>query len=91
MASCFRGERSSFSQRLVRECDRDPQTLPNLHGADPAVLPVTCNLLLAPRYCPNTHAKINGATIVASLSTMYFGVVAASLPHVIFSFGTAPE
>ena len=27
-------------------------------------------------YCPSTHAKINGATIVASLSTMYFGVLA---------------
>jgi hypothetical protein len=40
---------------------------------------------------PNTQAKINGAQIVASLSTMNFGVVAASLPQVIFSFGTAPE
>ena len=43
------------------------------------------------RYAPSTHAKINGATIVASLSTIYFGVLACSLPHVIFSFGTAPE
>jgi hypothetical protein len=42
-------------------------------------------------YCPNTHAKISGATIVASLSIMYFGVLAPSFPHVIFSFGTAPE
>ena len=25
-------------------------------------------------HCPNTHAKINGATIVASLSTMNLGV-----------------
>ena len=42
-------------------------------------------------HSPSTHAKINGAQIVASLSMMNFGVVAASLPQVIFSFGTAPE
>src|ERR1700722_3900660 len=42
-------------------------------------------------YHPNTHAKINGATMVASLSTINFGVWISSLPHVIFSFGTAPE
>ena len=43
------------------------------------------------RYLPSTQLKINGTTIVASLSTMNFGVEPASLPHVIFSFGTAPE
>lgn len=42
-------------------------------------------------YHPNTQLKISGATIVASLSTMNFGVEAASLPQVIFSLGTAPE
>ena len=42
-------------------------------------------------YHPNTHAKINGATMVASLSTMNLGVFTSSLPQVIFSFGTAPE
>ena len=42
-------------------------------------------------YFPRTHEKISGATIVASLSTMNFGVFAPSLPQVIFSFGTAPE
>ena len=42
-------------------------------------------------YCPNIHAKINGATIVASDSTMNFGVWISSLPQVIFSLGTAPE
>lgn len=42
-------------------------------------------------YCPSTQAKINGATMVASLSTMNFGVFWPSLPQVIFSFGTAPE
>ena len=42
-------------------------------------------------HCPKIHEKINGATIVASLSTMNFGVFAPSLPQVIFSFGTAPE
>lgn len=42
-------------------------------------------------YCPRTQAKIKGAQIVASLSTTNFGVEAASLPQVIFSFGTAPE
>jgi len=40
---------------------------------------------------PNTQAKTSGATIVASLSITNFGVDAASFPHVIFSFGTAPE
>lgn len=42
-------------------------------------------------YSPNIHAKINGATIVASLSTINLGVLTSSLPQVIFSFGTAPE
>jgi len=42
-------------------------------------------------YHPNTYPKINGATIVASDSIMYFGVSTPSLPQVIFSFGTAPE
>ena len=44
-----------------------------------------------PSYHPSTFAKINGATMVASLSMTYFGVSFASLPQVIFSFGTAPE
>ena len=39
----------------------------------------------------STYAKINGATIVASLWIMNLGVSTSSLPHVIFSFGTAPE
>lgn len=42
-------------------------------------------------YQPKTLAKINGATIVASDSTMNFGVLIFSLPQVIFSLGTAPE
>jgi len=42
-------------------------------------------------YFPSTQLKINGATMVASLSTMNFGVFWPSLPQVIFSFGTAPE
>jgi fermentation-respiration switch protein FrsA (DUF1100 family) len=42
-------------------------------------------------YQPKTQAKISGATIVASDSTTNFGVSIPSLPHVIFSFGTAPE
>jgi hypothetical protein len=37
------------------------------------------------------YEKISGATIVASDSIMKRGVVPSSLPHVIFSFGTAPE
>ncbi len=40
---------------------------------------------------PSTHANISGATIVASLSTIYLGVFISSFPHVIFSLGTAPE
>jgi hypothetical protein len=35
--------------------------------------------------------NISGATIVASDSIMNFGVSISSLPHVIFSFGMAPE
>ena len=42
-------------------------------------------------YHPNMYAKIKGTTIVASLSTIYFGVLISSFPQVIFSFGTAPE
>src|ERR1700744_3993284 len=45
----------------------------------------------AGRHSPSTQEKISGATIVASLSTMNFGVLMPSLPQVIFSFGTAPE
>ena len=41
-------------------------------------------------YHPNIHAKINGATIVASLSTINFGVLMSNFPQVIFSLGTAP-
>ena len=42
-------------------------------------------------YWPRTQAKMSGATMVASDSMMNFGVSIESLPHVIFSFGTAPE
>jgi hypothetical protein len=42
-------------------------------------------------YQPRTSAKISGATMLASLSTMNFGVSTASFPQVIFSLGTAPE
>ena len=42
-------------------------------------------------YQPKIYAKINGATMVASDSTMNFGVVISNLPQVIFSLGTAPE
>ena len=41
-------------------------------------------------YCPKIQANINGATIVASLSTINLGVLISNLPQVIFSFGTAP-
>jgi hypothetical protein len=40
---------------------------------------------------PNTFAKTNGATIVASDSMTNRGVSTFSFPHVIFSLGTAPE
>lgn len=42
-------------------------------------------------YIFNIQAKINGQTIVASDSTINFGVCISNLPQVIFSFGTAPE
>ena len=40
---------------------------------------------------PKTFAKTKGATIVASDSITNRGVSTFSFPHVIFSFGTAPE
>ena len=42
-------------------------------------------------YQPRTFANTSGATMVASDSIINRGVVERSLPHVIFSFGTAPE
>jgi hypothetical protein len=63
---------------------------PSRHKKGRAPLRAAKAIPLRP-YWPSTQAKISGATIVASLSTMYFGVEAASLPQVIFSFGTAPE
>ena len=42
-------------------------------------------------YQLRTYANINGATIVASDSTINLGVSGANLPQVIFSLGTAPE
>jgi hypothetical protein len=43
------------------------------------------------RHHSSSHAKMSGATMDASDSMMCFGVSSPSLPHVIFSFGTAPE
>ena len=43
------------------------------------------------RHHPNTYANISGATIAASDSITWLGVSTPSFPHVIFSFGTAPE
>ena len=40
---------------------------------------------------PKILAKTNGATIVASDSMTNRGVSTFNFPHVIFSFGTAPE
>ena len=56
-----------------------------------AIITTTMGLPYAANYLPNIQEKINGATIVASLSTINFGVSASSLPQVIFSLGTAPE
>lgn len=70
------------------------------------LIPSPCNLLYAfffaffygysffvgrATYHPRTIAKTSGATIEASDSMMYFGVVTPNFPQVIFSFGTAPE
>src|SRR5215472_891791 len=41
-------------------------------------------------YWPRMYANISGATIEASDSMTNRGVAASSLPHVIFSLGTAP-
>src|SRR5690606_25984327 len=48
-------------------------------------------LRLSVCYCPNTIAKINGATIVASELIANLGVFSSNLPQVIFSVGFAPE
>ena len=54
-----------------------------------------CTLMVfglpAQAYHSSTYANTNGATIVASLSIINFGVSMLSLPQVIFSLGTAPE
>ena len=47
--------------------------------------------LRANYYHPNTLAKTNGATMVASDSIINLGVFISNFPQVIFSFGTAPE
>jgi hypothetical protein len=60
-------------------------------GTESVSRPVERSGYLADGYQPSTWAKISGATIVASDSTMNFGVSIPSLPQVIFSFGTAPE
>lgn len=60
---------------------------------------VVALFLIFPRFMPNrvgnhqpsTYAKMSGATMLASLSTMYRGVSGPSLPQVIFSLGSAPE
>ena len=49
------------------------------------------SLVIEKRYQPRMYANISGATIDASDSMMNLGVSSPSLPHVIFSFGTAPE
>ena len=72
---------------------RDPLTVERaMKGVD---LVVHCAMAL-PLYPAHdiltmTMAKINGATMEASDSTMKRGVSTASLPQVIFSLGTAPE
>jgi hypothetical protein len=45
----------------------------------------------AEHHQPKILANMSGATIVASDSTMNFGVSIFNLPQVIFSLGTAPE
>ena len=55
------------------------------------VQPVASPYNEIPFYQPRIYAKTRGATIVASLSITYLGVLISSLPQVIFSFGTAPE
>ena len=54
-----------------------------VEGADQALHGVVAHM-------SRTYANISGATIVASLSMMNFGVSMSNLPQVIFSLGTAP-
>ena len=56
-----------------------------------AIITTTMGLPYAANYAPNIQEKINGATIVASLSTINLRVSASNLPQVIFSLDTAPE
>lgn len=57
----------------------------------PFTLIVSAAMTAAATHQPSTYANTSGATIDASDSMMYFGVFSPSLPHVIFSLGTAPE
>ena len=87
-----RSRRLSFQQKESREQARtgDPAGRAGLTiGRIGRIRPICPARGVA--YWPSTQAKMSGATIVASLSTMYFGVLEPSLPQVIFSFGTAPE
>jgi hypothetical protein len=80
------GRPSKSNRRLGR---RALGTALQRMGVDPRTLAVSDTA--GNRYQPRILAKMRGATIVASDSTMYFGVWMLSFPHVIFSFGTAPE
>jgi hypothetical protein len=55
------------------------------------LLDVKRKISYAVAYQSSNQAKMSGATMVASLSTMNFGVFISSFPQVIFSLGTAPE
>lgn len=71
-----------FQHMSILVCESFPATAPTSLYKKAAYL-IT--------YTPKISANISGATIVASDSIMYLGVSTDSFPHVIFSFGTAPE
>jgi hypothetical protein len=74
--------------------------VPPVSGAKDALTRLSLSLFLRSssardglqiRHQPSTYANMSGATIVASDSMTNLGVSMPNLPHVIFSFGTAPE
>jgi S1/P1 Nuclease len=79
--------RQVVAQQLMKAAIR----LAKLLNAPGGVTSVGLEAPLPRRHDPSTQAKMRGATIVASDSMTNLGVSTPSFPHVIFSFGTAPE
>ena len=80
-------EENVFRMFMLRLCSRQGGQVKTNYLVMAAKTQASCGR----GYQPRTLANTRGATIVASDSIMNFGVSTLSLPHVIFSLGTAPE